>query len=83
MICFGLVGLELASVMGDEIKDPARTLAGSRRLGRLLSGALYVAATLTLLIAVGKNVNVLQGVVQAVTEWLSAWVCTGSRFRSR
>src|ERR1019366_5077206 len=28
---------------------------------------LYIAATLTLLIAVGKNVNVLQGVVQAVT----------------
>ncbi|MGH9454234.1 MAG: APC family permease, partial [Terriglobia bacterium] len=25
VICFGLVGLELASVMGDEIKDPART----------------------------------------------------------
>ena len=26
VICFGLVGLELASVMGDEIKDPERTL---------------------------------------------------------
>ncbi len=37
-------------------------------LGRLLSGTLYIAATLTLLIAVGKNVNVLQGVVQAVMD---------------
>ena len=26
VICFGLVGLELASVMGDEIQDPRRTL---------------------------------------------------------
>ena len=66
-MCFGLVGLELASVMGDEIKDPRRTLPGAVAWGGLISGALYVAATLTLLIAVGKDVNVLQGVVQAVT----------------
>jgi len=68
VICFGLVGLELASVMGDEIKDPRRTLPGAVALGGILSGALYIGATLTLLIAVGKNVNVLQGIVQAVTH---------------
>jgi amino acid transporter len=67
VICFGLVGLELASVMGDEIKDPSRTLPGAVAWGGLISGTLYVAVTLTLLIAIGKNVNVLQGVVQAVT----------------
>jgi len=33
----------------------------------VISGTLYVAATLALLSSVGKNVNVLQGVVQAVT----------------
>src|SRR5215813_6300502 len=68
VICFGLVGLELASVMGDEIKDPQKTLPGAVALGGVLSGALYIGATLTLLIAVGKNVNVLQGIVQAVTH---------------
>src|ERR1700676_3871589 len=68
VICFGLVGLELASVMGDEIQDPARTLPGAVALGGILSGALYVGATLTLLVAVGKNVNVLQGIVQAVSH---------------
>jgi len=68
VICFGLVGLELASVMGDEIKDPRRTLPGAVALGGILSGALYIGATLTLLVAVGKNVNVLQGIVQAVTH---------------
>jgi glutamate:GABA antiporter len=68
VICFGLVGLELASVMGDEIKDPRRTLPGAVALGGVLSGALYIGATLTLLIAVGKNVNVLQGIVQAVSH---------------
>ncbi len=68
VICFGLVGLELASVMGDEIKDPRRTLPGAVAWGGVLSGALYIGATLTLLIAVGKNVNVLQGIVQAVAH---------------
>jgi glutamate:GABA antiporter len=68
VICFGLVGLELASVMGDEIKDPRRTLRGAVALGGVLSGALYIGVTLTLLIAIGKNVNVLQGIVQAVTH---------------
>ena len=68
VICFGLVGLELASVMGDEIQDPARTLPGAVAWGGILSGALYVGATLTLLIAVGKSINVLQGIVQAVTH---------------
>ncbi len=68
VICFGLVGLELASVMGDEIQDPRRTLPGAVAWGGIISGALYVGATLTLLIAVGKNVNVLQGIVQAVTH---------------
>jgi amino acid transporter len=68
VICFGLVGLELASVMGDEIRDPARTLPGAVAWGGILSGALYVGVTLTLLIAVGKKVSVLQGIVQAVSH---------------
>jgi glutamate:GABA antiporter len=67
VVCFGLIGLELASVMGDEIQDPARSLPGAVAWGGVISGTLYVAATLTLLISVGKSVNVLQGVVQAVT----------------
>ena len=78
VICFGLVGLELASVMGDEIQDPSRTLPGAVAWGGVLSGALYVGATLTVLIAIGKSVNVLQGVVQAVSQMAArvgvAWI---------
>jgi amino acid transporter len=67
VICFGLVGLELASVMGDEIENPQKTLPGAVTWGGILSGLLYIGATLTLLIAVSKdNINVLQGIVQAV-----------------
>ncbi len=72
VICFGLVGLELASVMGDEIRDPQKTLPPAVALGGVVSGALYIGATLTLLIAVGKNdINVLQGIVQAVSHLAS------------
>jgi amino acid transporter len=79
VICFGLVGLELASVMGDEIQDPQRTLPGAVAWGGALSGLLYIGTTLTLLIAVGKNdINVLQGIVQAVSHMASrvgvAWI---------
>jgi len=67
VICFGLVGLELASVMGDEIEDPAKNLPGAVAWGGILSGMLYIGATLTLLIAVSKqDISVLQGIVQAV-----------------
>jgi amino acid transporter len=69
VICFGLVGLELASVMGDEIKDPRKTLPGAVVWGGLLSGFLYIATTLTLLVAVSKDsINVLEGIVQAVSH---------------
>jgi glutamate:GABA antiporter len=72
VICFGLVGLELASVMGDEIQNPERTLPGAVALGGVISGLLYVGATLALLVSVGKNdISVLQGVVQAVSHMAS------------
>jgi len=72
VICFGLVGLELASIMGDEIDNPQKTLPGAVAWGGVLSGALYIGATLTLLVAVSKNdISVLQGVVQAVGHMAS------------
>jgi glutamate:GABA antiporter len=79
VICFGLVGLELASVMGDEIENPQKTLPGAVAWGGILSGLLYIGATLTLLIAVNKdNISVLQGIVQAVRHMAGrvgvAWI---------
>ena len=81
VICFGLVGLELASIMGDEIRDPQKTLPGAVAWGGVISGALYIGATLTLLVAVGKNdISVLQGIVQAVSHMAGevgvTWVIT-------
>jgi len=72
VICFGLVGLELASVMGDEIDNPQKSLPGAVAWGGLLSGLLYIGAPLTVLIAVSKRaISVLQGIVQAVSHMAS------------
>ncbi|HEX6904974.1 MAG TPA: APC family permease [Terriglobales bacterium] len=82
VICFGLVGLELASVMGDEIHEPRRTMPGAVAWGGIISGALYIGVTLTLLIAVDKrDINVLQGIVQAVSHLAArvgvSWIIPG------
>jgi amino acid transporter len=79
VICFGLVGLELASIMGDEIDNPQKTLPGAVAWGGVLSGLLYVGAPLTLLVAVSKDsISVLQGIVQAVSHMAArvgvAWI---------
>ena len=84
-ICFGLVGLELGSVMGDEIKDPHRTVPQAVLIGGIASGVLYMGATLTLLLAVPKeSIGVLQGVVQAIQSMAEAvgvsWVVTPLAF---
>jgi glutamate:GABA antiporter len=69
VICFALVGLELASVMGEEIRDPQQSLPGAVAWGGVICGVLYIAATLTLLIAVGRDqINVLQGIMQAASH---------------
>jgi amino acid transporter len=79
VICFGLVGLELASIMGDEIRDPQRTLSGAVAWGGVLAGALYIGATLTLLVSIPKDeISVLQGIVQSVSHMAAkvgvAWI---------
>jgi len=79
VICFALVGLELASVMGDEIRDPERDMPQAVAWGGILSGALYIATTLAILVAIGKkDISVVEGIVQAVGHMAQrvgiAWV---------
>lgn len=81
VICFGLVGLELASVMGDEIKEPGRVLPGAVAWGGVISGSLYLLATITLLLSVNRSdINVLSGIIQAVEHMADkvgiGWILT-------
>lgn len=69
VVCFALIGLELASIMGDEIQNPRKTVPFAVAWGGLISGALYIGCTVTLLIAVPRaEISSLQGVPQAVSR---------------
>jgi glutamate:GABA antiporter len=66
VICFGLVGLELGSVMGDEVRDPRRNIPRAALVGGLVCGILYFAATISLLAALPPGeLSVVQGILQA------------------
>jgi amino acid transporter len=65
-VCNSCTGLELPSVMGDEIKDPRRTLPRAIVSGGLMAGALYIAVTLAVLLAMPANqIGAVQGIMQA------------------
>jgi amino acid transporter len=67
VICFGLVGLELGSIMGDEIHDPERSVPRSVLLGGTVAGLLYIGATVALLLAIPpRDVSVVQGILQGI-----------------
>jgi len=69
IICFGLVGLELGPVMGDEIREPRRSIPRGILLGGLLAGTFYLGATLAVLLAIPQNeIQVVQGVLQGIDK---------------
>lgn len=72
VICFGLVGLELGSIMGDEIREPRRTIPRAIFWGGVVSGVLYIGATLAVLLALPQEqIGVVQGILQAVSKMAS------------
>jgi glutamate:GABA antiporter len=67
-ICYSLIGLDLASIMGDEIRDPRRNLPISILLGGVIAGLIYFGTTLSMLIAMPqKEIGVLAGILQAIS----------------
>jgi len=68
-MCFSLTGLELASVMGDEIRDPRRILPGAIGLSGALCGLLYIATTAALLTALpASQIGAVQGTMEATSR---------------
>ena len=68
-MCFSLIGLELASVMGDEIRNPERTLPSAIALSGIACGLLYLATTAALLMAIpAGQIGVVQGIVEAISR---------------
>ena len=73
VMCNALVGLELASTMGDEIRDPRRDLGPAIAMAGLVSIASYLLVTGAVLTLVPiDRLGVIQGVMQAVTAGAAA-----------
>jgi amino acid transporter len=67
VMCNAMVGIELASTMGDEIRDPARDLVPAIAIAGVVSILSYLAVTgAVLLLVPGDEMGVIQGVMQAV-----------------
>lgn len=68
-ICYSLQGLDLASIMGDEIREPRKVLPGAIFWGGVISGAVYVGATFSMLVAMPhEQIGVLSGVLQTINS---------------
>ena len=67
VMCNALVGIELASTMGDEIRNPARDLGPAIAIAGFVSIASYLLVTGAVLMLVPvERLGVIQGVMQAV-----------------
>ena len=66
-ICYSLVGLDLASIMGDEIREPKRNLPIAIFWGGLAAALIYLGTTLSMLIALPhREIGILSGILQAI-----------------
>ena len=67
-ICYSLVGLDLASIMGGEIRNPRRDLPVSILIGGLIAALIYVGTTVSMLVAMPQQqIGVLAGILQAIS----------------
>jgi glutamate:GABA antiporter len=73
VMCNALVGIELASTMGDEMRDARRDLGPAIAIAGVVSIASYVAITAAVLWLVPvSQLGVIQGVMQAVVAGANA-----------
>ena len=73
VMCNALVGIELASTMGDEIRNPARDLGPAIAIAGIVSAACYLLVTGAVLMLVPvERLGVIQGIMQAVSAGANA-----------
>lgn len=67
VVCLNYTGLELGSVMGDEIKEPRKTIPRAALVAGISTVVLYLVATYSLQISVpAAQIGVIDGILQAV-----------------
>ncbi|UCH61933.1 MAG: amino acid permease [Fidelibacterota bacterium] len=68
-LCFALAGLELAVIMGGEVRDPARSLPRSILVAAPLIAGIYIVGTLAVLATFSTSgVDLVTGVVEAIGQ---------------
>jgi len=69
VMCMAFIGIELASTMGDEIRDPARDLKPAIFAAGVISLGSYALVTgaMLLLVPIG-DMGIIQGIMQAVSS---------------
>ena len=73
VMCNALIGIELASTMGDEIRDPVRDLKPAILTAGVISLGSYVLVTAAVLALVPlRDLGVIQGIMQAVSAGAKA-----------
>jgi len=69
VLCFGFAGLELAPIMGEEIKDPRKNIPKAIIISGIIVTLIYLVGTFCLLAALPqKEINLITGVVQAISH---------------
>lgn len=67
VVCLNYVGLELGSVLGDEIKEPRRNIPRAAIIAGVSTVVLYVVSTFSLQATVpASEIGVIDGILQAV-----------------
>ena len=68
-MCFAFAGLELASIMGGEIREPRRTIPRGVLYGGILIAIIYMTGSLCVYVAVpAREISIVSGVMQAIAE---------------
>ena len=73
VMCNALIGIELASTMGDEIRDPERDLKPAIIAAGVITLGSYLLVTVAVLVLVPlRDLGVIQGIMQAVSVGANA-----------
>lgn len=71
-ICFAFTGIELASTMSGEIKNPEKNLPRSIYMGGAIITGIYMLGTLAVLVMVPSGkINIVTGIIQAIDSILT------------
>jgi glutamate:GABA antiporter len=72
-ICFAFTGIELASTMSEEVRDPERDLPRSIYWAGVIITCIYTLGTISVLIFLNpKELNLITGIMQAISKILDS-----------